>query len=206
VIDIYCHTSPSGKRYVGVAMYGWRARWVQHISQARAGSEYLLHRAIRKYGESAFKHELLEQCDTYGAALLAEQRWVRCRQTRAPRGYNATDGGDGFRGSHGERTRALVGAASKARFYRVAKTFADYRNSPENIARLASFNTNRVVSEGLRARRAAALVGRSVSDTTRAKTASSVSKSWARMTPEQRAKRCAAMVRGRQCAKEKRGA
>lgn len=96
LIDVYCHTSPSGKHYVGYSKLGMAARWRRHVEFARAGSQLLLHRAIRAHGETSFRHELLEQCDTEAGAKRAEQRWIASRSTMAPRGYNATAGGEGM--------------------------------------------------------------------------------------------------------------
>jgi group I intron endonuclease len=95
LIDVYCHTSPSGKRYVGYSARGMAARWRRHVEFARAGSNYLLHRAIRKHGAESFRHELLAQCDTVAGAKITECVWIAARGTLASAGYNATAGGEG---------------------------------------------------------------------------------------------------------------
>jgi group I intron endonuclease len=123
MFDVYCHTSPSGKRYVGQSHKGMAARWREHVAEARSGSDRLLCRAIRKYGADAFRHELLAQCDTQAGAHASERRWIAQRGTMAPAGYNATAGGEGVvpadhvrekwraswtaerRAQHSERTR-----------------------------------------------------------------------------------------------------
>jgi group I intron endonuclease len=102
MIDVYCHTSPSGKRYVGYSKHGMAERWRQHVEAASAGGGYLLHRAIRKYGADSFRHELLEQSDTEAGAKSAERRWIAWRGSMAPAGYNATAGGEGLSGACAE--------------------------------------------------------------------------------------------------------
>lgn len=53
----------NGKKYVGQhSTTDYLARWKAHLSRAKCGSKYLLHNAIRKYGEEAFKLERLCVC------------------------------------------------------------------------------------------------------------------------------------------------
>jgi hypothetical protein len=125
MIDVYCHTSPSGKCYVGYSKHGMAERWLQHVEAAGYGGNYLIHHAIRKYGAAAFKHELLEQCDTEAAAKLAEVRWIAQRGTVAPTGYNATAGGEG-----------VVGLRCKATTReRLRQANLGRKLSPESIAK-----------------------------------------------------------------------
>lgn len=93
--DVYCHTSPSGKRYVGLSKHGLAERWRQHVESAAYGSDYLIHRAIRKYGAGSFRASLLSVCDTAEGASSAERYWIKALGTAAPSGYNATLGGEG---------------------------------------------------------------------------------------------------------------
>ena len=52
---VYCHTSPSGKRYVGITCKSLNSRW-------QNGKGYLYNKhfysAIQKYGWENFKHEI----------------------------------------------------------------------------------------------------------------------------------------------------
>lgn len=118
MFEVYRHTSPSGKSYVGWTSQGWRARWCDHVRAARkgAGSSPAFHRAIRKYGADAFTHEVLERMTTEAGAKRAEQLWIRELGTFGRRGYNLSEGGDGNTGwQPTEVTRARIGAKSRGR-------------------------------------------------------------------------------------------
>lgn len=109
VFEVYQHTSPSGKAYVGWTSRGMQARWVAHVSEARVGSDTAFHRAIRKYGAQAFKHELLERMSTEVGAKRAEQLWIAQLGTFGASGYNLSLGGDGSSGHvTSEETRARL--------------------------------------------------------------------------------------------------
>lgn len=201
LVDVYCHTSPSGKRYVGYSARGMTYRWRRHVVEARSGSAHPIHCAIRKYGADAFRHELLEQCDTVEGAQRAERRWIAQRGTMAPAGYNATAGGEGMRASAEVReklaaaqrgktasaeTRAKQSAAHKGR------TFSD-----EHRAKIAAAASN--ASEETRAKLRAASLGRKHSPETRAKL-SEIARS---RSADHRAKQASA-VRGRPLSEEHR--
>jgi group I intron endonuclease len=95
VIEVYCHTSPSGKQYVGYSVRGAAERFRRHVRDARRGSAYPFHRAIRKYGEGAFECQVLVRCDSVYEARREEKIWIRRLGTLVPGGYNATTGGEG---------------------------------------------------------------------------------------------------------------
>lgn len=53
--SVYCHTSPSGKKYVGISKNPVK-RW----NSGRGYSKnYRFARAINKYGWDSFRHEIL---------------------------------------------------------------------------------------------------------------------------------------------------
>jgi group I intron endonuclease len=86
----------NGKKYVGCTKVSIKRRWAQHRSAAIKGSTLLIHRAIRKYGESVFKIEQLEVLDGGHADLMAaEIRHIDFHNCVVPNGYNLTMGGDG---------------------------------------------------------------------------------------------------------------
>lgn len=78
LVDIYCATSPSGKKYVGQAVqflssgkkWGYKLRWKQHINEAKNNKQYCaaLENAIIKYGGKLFTLELLESVDKLKSA------------------------------------------------------------------------------------------------------------------------------------------
>ncbi len=122
MFEVYLHTSPSGKAYVGMTSRGMRHRWNLHVHAARKGGRSVFHRAIRKYGPEAFTHEVLERMTTEAGALQAERLWVARLGTFGPRGYNRSAGGEGAPGTqarrghtHSAETRAKISASNRAR-------------------------------------------------------------------------------------------
>jgi group I intron endonuclease len=95
---IYCHThTDSGCRYIGLTKLTMAKRWNQHLQNARKkrgrGCSYFWN-AIRKYGPSAFSHEVLEICRDLHVANLAEECWIEFYDTRNPEnGFNLAKGG-----------------------------------------------------------------------------------------------------------------
>src|SRR3990167_8711797 len=85
----------NGKVYVGKTCQP-HVRWAQHVRSAKRGDEYLLQRAIRKYGEEAFAFQILASYAVEQEALDGEQGWIaEFRSSEVARGYNMTMGGDG---------------------------------------------------------------------------------------------------------------
>lgn len=58
-----------------------------------------MHAAIRKYGEDNFTCEAIYAGSDWEAALVAEMALIITLGTKAPGGYNVTDGGEGVRGT-----------------------------------------------------------------------------------------------------------
>lgn len=114
MFTVYCPTSPSGKRYVGVTRLSAAKRWTQHTLAASRGDRCPLHYAIRKHGADNFTHEVLERMTTEAGAKRAEQLWIAQLGTFGSGGYNATLGGDGMRAwVPSSETRERVSAAQK---------------------------------------------------------------------------------------------
>lgn len=114
MFTIYCHTNRvNGKRYVGQTRKTMEIRWRRHLTDARAGAQWVFQRAIRKYGPEAFDHDVLEECLTLEAANAAEQRWIAHFNSTDPAlGYN-TDAGGNVRNTHPD-SRAKLSASSRA--------------------------------------------------------------------------------------------
>ena len=123
----------SGRLYVGASGDVHR-RIDQHFRAANWAVAQFLHRAIQKHGAAAFSWELLEECSTEEQALAREMHWIAVLRTKAPEGFNLTDGGDGVRGriitdesrrrmseshigkKHRESTKLRMSEAHKKRF------------------------------------------------------------------------------------------
>ncbi len=95
---IYIVRNPiTGLSYIGKTTKSLDSRWEQHLADTRNGSTNYFHRAIRKYGTEVFVRELVCECEEVEGNLL-ERFCIFAFETRTPRGYNMTDGGDGVPG------------------------------------------------------------------------------------------------------------
>lgn len=83
----------NGKAYIGKTKRSLHDRWRSHCSQGSGC--WALAGAIRKYGKDAFVLEVLA-CDLDDeAAERVEREMVHRHGTKAPAGYNLTEGGQG---------------------------------------------------------------------------------------------------------------
>ncbi len=99
--EIYCLTSPSGKKYIGQCVkylssgkkWGYISRWKEHIRDSKTKNYCrLLNNAIVKYGEENFKVELITECNILEMNQL-ETYYISLYNTLTPNGYNLTTGG-----------------------------------------------------------------------------------------------------------------
>lgn len=81
------------KKYVGITKFSLEERFSQHIKRG-----FLLTEAIKKYGEQKFSIELIEVVESAERAYELEIFYIKEYNTKAPNGYNLTDGGDGIFG------------------------------------------------------------------------------------------------------------
>jgi group I intron endonuclease len=83
-------------RYVGMTSKPLNVRWSNHKADARRNKPYILHKAIRKYGEDNFTIELLEECNvgSLDELGLIETRYIKELNPE----YNMSLGGEGNRG------------------------------------------------------------------------------------------------------------
>lgn len=170
MFDVYCHTSPSGKRYVGFSSQGIDARWRDHVKVARAapkGKTHALHHAIRKYGADAFTHEVLERTTTEAGAQHAEQLWIAQLGTFGAGGYNLTIGGEGSAGrvvssevraklsasvrgfTHTPEAREKISAAQRGR----PSGMRGRKHTEESREKIAAFNRGRPATAGMTGRK-----------------------------------------------------
>lgn len=86
----------NGKRYVGQTISSIKSRWRQHKHEAKSGSRYAIHAAIRKYGPENFTITCLERINGGKPELnFAERKHIAENQSLSPFGYNLTEGGEG---------------------------------------------------------------------------------------------------------------
>lgn len=187
---IYCHTTPSGKRYIGQTCQSPEKRW-------RNGDGYrkcpFFKNAINKYGWDNIEHAVLCWCSSKDDADYLEQWFIDKYDTSNPEhGYNLTKGGGGGLGREASQRqrdwmrqynathtptaeqRKKISETLKRKF----KSGELVRESPSEEAReknrIAHTGPNNVrygthVSEETRARMSAAQRGRKLSDEQRKK-------------------------------------
>lgn len=94
----------NGKIYIGKTTYTVSHRWNQHVSAAFSDNEkneynFLLHKAIRKYGKDNFLIETLEEIKDESELSSLEMYWINyfnsCILEENSNGYNMTYGGEG---------------------------------------------------------------------------------------------------------------
>lgn len=105
---IYCATnSKNGMKYVGKWVGPFSSLLKRHKRHAESGCRNYFHRAIRKYGWDMFSWEILRDGITDAVSLAeSEVECISRLSTKAPNGYNMTDGGDGWQGGrHTEETK-----------------------------------------------------------------------------------------------------
>jgi predicted GIY-YIG superfamily endonuclease len=90
---LYVIAFPNNKEYVGMTDDP-RRRVKQHWKDARGGSAFAVHCAIRHFGGKA-TFTIIEEAETRDAACELEVQLIAERGTLRPGGYNLTLGGDG---------------------------------------------------------------------------------------------------------------
>lgn len=83
----------NNKVYIGQTKVSIKLRFINHLSAARNGKDYVIGKAIRKYGEENFYIELLEEC-TVEELNEREIYWISFFNSTNPKfGYNMSIGG-----------------------------------------------------------------------------------------------------------------
>lgn len=112
-VSLYLLTFPNGKSYVGVAKRP-NVRLRQHRKNAETGKSFALSQAWRKHGAPTM--QIVGKAANYETAFAMEVALIKQLNTKAPNGYNMTDGGDSLIGViRGEEWRAKVAARNRKR-------------------------------------------------------------------------------------------
>ena len=85
----------NGKRYIGLSTRSMKYRRYDHEGAARNNSTTCFHRALRKYGFDSFEWRVLMTKDDVNDLNESECACIKMLKTKAPNGYNLTDGGKG---------------------------------------------------------------------------------------------------------------
>lgn len=165
----------NGKSYIGQTVRSLDYRRSDHIRKAKAGGRTAFYSAIRKYGSGVFLWEVICHCSLKSEANTNECKFIKAFNSKAPSGYNSTDGGDGRLGfCPSSETRSKVSMALKGR-----KKTEEHRIKLSNALKGRKTgwkgNVGRKHSDEARAKMSKALlgnkhmVGRKLSEKTKAK-------------------------------------
>lgn len=166
-MKIYLITNTkNGKKYVGITRRSISERWAEHLEESRRGrSKRALTMALRKYGQDSFLIEQIGEAENWDSLCAAEVELIESIGTKAPNGYNMTDGGDGSIGlcpealermkekcrasRHTEETKRLISEAGKGR-----------KHSTEAKQKISSARKGKPLSEEHRQKLAIAKIGK----------------------------------------------
>lgn len=91
--SVYIHTSPSGKRYIGITSQRPENRWGSSGNGYKDNAHF--YSAIMKYGWDSFEHEIVaENLDLIAASKLESQLISDYDAMNPDNGYNQTTGGN----------------------------------------------------------------------------------------------------------------
>ena len=140
--SVYCHTTPNGKKYIGITSKPPKKRWLN--GRGYQGNRHFMG-AIRKYGWENIKHEVLISGLSESEAKNEEKRLIALYDTTDQnKGYNLTHGGDGAN---------TMTEAQKRRLSEINKEM--YRNGriPTMLGKHFSVESRRKMSEAASRRR-----------------------------------------------------
>jgi hypothetical protein len=143
---IYCISFPNGKKYIGQTTKLVEERIKEHIIVSKTDAQYLLSKAIRKYGENSIEYKAIDNACNRDELNQLEIQHIISYNTHYLKGhgYNMTDGGEGVKGYiHTEESKIIMSNKSKEYFsnssIRHAKSIEvkKYFENPENKKRLS---------------------------------------------------------------------
>lgn len=113
--SVYIHINKiNSKKYIGITSQNPKDRWGTNGCKYHSG---IIRNAIKKYGWDNFYHIVLYENKSENEAKEIEKYLIKLFNTKAPNGYNLTDGGDGALGINiSKETRKRMSAASKEKW------------------------------------------------------------------------------------------
>jgi hypothetical protein len=191
--ELYKIDFPSGRSYIGITNYTAAERLRQHERCATVGDGHLLHRAMRKHVGAYSMKVLVSGSFDRELLALVEQEAIDKFRTKAPHGYNLTDGGDGVFG--------LVRTAEHCA--RVSKALTGMRQSQEVIDRMAATQRRRLADPAVRKNLSEKLTGKKASAETKRKQSEALR---GREVSQETRDRISKSTMGRKCTEEHREA
>ena len=101
----------NGKCYIGQTIQSISERKTKHLYDSNNGSNFIFHKAIRKYGIEKFKWKVLNEFDSKEETDKMEQFYIELFDSfyGNEKGYNMTYGANGFTGRHHtEETKEIL--------------------------------------------------------------------------------------------------
>jgi len=161
----------NGKIYIGLTTKDLSKRIAGHIAENKS----YIQKALNKYGLQSFAVSVIDSAESREILCEKERYWIQHYNSKAPNGYNLTDGGDGLINPakvvrraiakkvsvlmkrnqyrtgipHSEKTKKQIGESLK-------KTFS----SPKMRKKLSEAHKGRVISEEQRQKISKANKGR----------------------------------------------
>lgn len=131
---IYCHTTPSGKKYIGITKQDLTHRF------GKSGEKYkrctAFWKAIEKYGWNNIKHEVIDNAFSLEEANEKEKFYIKLYKTNDKNyGYNCTIGGDGVSGWKPTEEQRIKNSNSKKEMWKnpqIRKRLTDERKARGN--------------------------------------------------------------------------
>jgi group I intron endonuclease len=87
----------NGKVYIGKTIKSLNRRKTEHYSAVKQGSQYVFHKALRKYNENIFDWSIIATAKSEKELLEIEKFFIS-QYKKEKVLYNMTDGGDGISG------------------------------------------------------------------------------------------------------------
>lgn len=174
---VYIHTSPSGKRYVGITSKKPERRWGSdgngYLNKNPDGTykQPIMANAVLKYPWNMWDHEVVVNNITESQAKQIEKELIQYYQTNNSKfGYNATDGGDGMSGfHHSPEAKKKMSEAKKGKYTGENSPSYGRHWTEESKQKLREANLGRPVSKDTRQKLSEAGKGRQVKEETRQK-------------------------------------
>ena len=144
----------NSNRYVGQTVQPLKKRFNSH---AKCKKNMPISRAIRKHGKENFYYGVIKSCASKEELDYWEKFYIVALYSKAPYGYNLTDGGEGTVGYvfTDEHRAHLSAALSGEKNHRYGK-----KNTPEHTAKIVAANLGRKRKPGTGENIAAALRGK----------------------------------------------
>jgi len=114
VVVYWVRNTANEKLYIGQTSTTLERRWYMHTWDENSNS--LLHKAIEKHGKEKFSIEVIHECVSKEEMDFVETFYISFLNTKAPYGYNLTDGGEGTLGRPcSDETRKKLSLANKGK-------------------------------------------------------------------------------------------